>query len=100
MSSSTLAKYPCYAADLWKSRAKEYYVAISMHWIDDFWRLHSPTVAMPQIKERHTAENVGTLIGKTLEPFLGNCITPYTGVLDGGDISSVPFTAKYVTHLF
>ena len=71
-------------------------MAVTLHWIDDSWELHSPTIAMPQIVGRHTAVNVGVCIGKALQPFLGNGIYPVSGVLDGGDISSVKETSLYV----
>jgi hypothetical protein len=53
---------------------------------------------MPLIKGKHTAENVGKLIAQSLAPFLGSGVTPFSGVIDGGDISSVKFTEKYVFY--
>lgn len=90
-----LAKYPSYTADLWKSRTKDYFVAVTLHWIDDSWELHSPTIAMPHILGRHTGNNVGECVAKALQPFLGDGVHPFSAVLDGGDIASVVKTSEY-----
>lgn len=50
---------------------------------------------MTHIKGSHTAQNVGELIAQCLRPFFGNGVTPFSGVLDGGDIASVRYTAQY-----
>jgi hypothetical protein len=88
------AAYPSYTADLWKSRTKEYYVAVTLHWIDDSWTLHGRPIALAHIVGRHTALHVGQCVGQQLKQFLGDGITPFAGVIDGGDVSSVPKTAE------
>jgi hypothetical protein len=87
------AKYPSYAGDLWKSKAKKYYVAISLHFIDESWILRSPLIAFKQIIGPHTADAVGSLCADVLKDFLGDGVTPFSGVFDGGDIKSVDYTA-------
>lgn len=38
-----------YTTDLWKSAAKEYYISVAVHFIDDDWNLHSPLLATKHI---------------------------------------------------
>jgi hypothetical protein len=47
-------KYLTYTTDLWKSAAKEYYVSVALHFIDESWTLHSPVVATQHIKGMST----------------------------------------------
>lgn len=49
---------------------------------------------MKHILGRHTAVAVGKLVASVLREFLGENITPFAGVLDGGDIASVSETAN------
>jgi hypothetical protein len=39
------AKYPSYTTDLWKSEAKQYYLSIALHFVDENWKLQSPLIA-------------------------------------------------------
>lgn len=43
------AKYLTYTTDLWKSAAKEYYISVAVHFIDDDWCLHSPLLATKHV---------------------------------------------------
>ncbi len=42
-------KYVSYTTDLWKSAAKDYYISVALHFIDDDWKLHSPLLATKQL---------------------------------------------------
>jgi len=86
-------EHPSYCADLWKSKARDYYVAVTLQGIDSNWNLFNLPIAFMPIYGSHTAESVGKLIANVLTPFLGPTFKPYAGVIDGGDIASVRYTA-------
>jgi hypothetical protein len=69
-------------------------VAISFHFIDDNWNLCSPLIAFKQIIGSHTAEAVGGICAAVLQDFLADDVNPFSGVFDGGDVSSVQTTAE------
>lgn len=46
----THGKHLAYTTDLWKSAAKEYFISVAVHFIDDNWNLHSPLLATKHIK--------------------------------------------------
>jgi len=85
---------PSYCADLWKSKARDYYVGITLQFIDDEWKLWNIPLGFPQIIGRHTAVAVGSVIADVLQFYLGEGCTPFAGVIDGGDIACVKETAK------
>ncbi len=65
------ATYPVFCADLWKSKARDYYVAVTVQFIDPLWKLHNVPVGFVQIVGPHTNEAVGRMIHEILQPFLG-----------------------------
>ena len=87
------AKYPSYAADLWKSKAKQYYVAVTFQFINEEWQLVTIPIALRHILGQHTKQAVGKLIAECLQPYLGEGVFPFGGVIDGGDIASIGETA-------
>lgn len=150
------ADYPSYCADLWKSKARvfffllkriyytlicqDYYVAITLQYIDNDWKLRNVPIAFTSINGPHTAKAVGEIVADKLSSVLGMNISlyclvfiifnyrflivcyffldmnrsfviiivltyfeftiqgegkkPFAGVIDGGDIASVGFTAE------
>jgi hypothetical protein len=80
-----------FCLDLWKSKARDYYISITIHFIDDEWNLIYFPIAFQKIVGPHTAEAIGNLVADLLKPLLDNN-SPFAGVVDGGDISSVKFT--------
>jgi len=89
-----MVEFPSYAADLWKSGAKHYYIGVSLQFIDQQWKIHTIPIALRHIRGRHTKDAVGNLIAECLKPFLGDKITPFGAVLDGGDVASIKETEK------
>lgn len=87
------AQYPSYAVDLWKSATtKDYYIALSIHWIDKDWNLNCPVIAFRKVIGDHTAESIGAICANILQEFLGT--NPFSGVADGGEIDSVSVTVQ------
>ena len=89
-----MTEFPSYAADLWKSGARHYYVGVCLQFIDQQWNMRTIPIALRHIKGRHTKVAVGNLIADCLKPFLGDKITPFGAVLDGGDVASIKETEK------
>lgn len=85
-------------------------MSITLQFIDAEWNLYNVPIAFTDITGPHTAEAVGHLIANKLSPFLGmltysRCMyfydlsigeecKPFAGVIDGGDIASVKYTAE------
>lgn len=90
------AKYPSYTADLWKSKAKQYYISIALHYIDDDWELHSPLICCSHINDSHDKETIGKLIAEKLKLFISKDTKIHSGVTDGGELASVKFTAEEI----
>jgi hypothetical protein len=65
------AEYVSYTCDLWKSAAKEYYVAIALHFYDDHWKLHHPLIAIAHIEGSHKKDLIGKFVAEKILPFLG-----------------------------
>lgn len=82
-----------YCTDLWKSKARDYYVSVTVQFIDRDWKLKNLPVAYKKIIGSHTAQSVGNFVADCLKPCLGNGQTPFAGVIDGGDIASIKHTA-------
>jgi len=87
-------EHPSYCTDLWKSKARDYYLAVTLQIVDEDWHLWNLPIAFVPIFGPHTAEAVGNLIGDVLIPFLGKGFKPFAGVIDGGDVASIKFTSK------
>lgn len=85
---------------MWKSRKKDYYVGVTLHFIDDSWVLHNVAIAMKHITGSHTSEVVGETVFAALKPFLNDSVIPVAGVLDGGDIGSVKVTSDKFGGMF
>jgi hypothetical protein len=83
-----------FCIDLWKSKARDYYVSVTVHFINDDWKLINFPIAFHKIVGSHTAEAIGYLVGDLLSSYLGKGAFPFAGVVDGGDISSVKHTSK------
>jgi hypothetical protein len=83
-----------FCVDLWKSNARDYYVAVTIQFIDGNWSLCNVPVGFRQILGRHSAEAVGNLVADIISPFLGEHKFPFAAVVDGGDIASAKFTAR------
>jgi hypothetical protein len=116
------ATYPVFCADLWKSKARDYYVAVTVQFIDSLWKLHNVPVGFVQIVGPHTNEAVGRMIHEILQPFLGVLfllfslfslfslsflllftffshfsgpgVKPAGAVIDGGDIGAAAVVGK------
>ena len=58
-------------ADLWKSKARVYYVGVTIQFVDANWKLWNVPVGFEQIIGTHSNEAVGNLITQILKPFLG-----------------------------
>ena len=86
-------KYLTYTTDLWKSAAKEYYISVAVHFIDDDWNLHSPLLATKHITGDHKKATIGKLVAEIIRPFLGPRSKVHSGVTDGGEITSIKHTA-------
>lgn len=88
------ASFPSYAMDLWKSRGKDYFVSISIHFISDQWKLESFVVCCRHFQGNHDSPAVGGFVGECLKEFVGDNVKLFSGVTDGGAVSTVPFTAS------
>jgi hypothetical protein len=44
--------------DIWSSRAKDSYVAVTFHWINDKWESKHITADIVSLLSPHTAENI------------------------------------------
>jgi len=88
------ATYPVFCADLWKSKARDHYVAVTVQFIDPLWKLHNVPVGFVQIVGPHTNEAVGRMIHEILQPFLGPGVKPAGAVIDGGDIGAAAVVGK------
>jgi len=44
--------------DIWSSRAKDSYVAVTFHWINDKWESKHITADIVSLPSPHTAENI------------------------------------------
>jgi hypothetical protein len=96
---------------------KDYFIAITLQFIDNEWRLWNIPLAFTEVVGPHTKEAIGSLIAQVLsfylgvnlnstsvdfsfyfmsvEPnFPGENVRPFAGVIDGGDIACVKETAK------
>jgi hypothetical protein len=93
-SQTKAALSPSYCADLWKSKSRDYYCAVTLQFIDKDWNLWNIPVSFAHVIGPHTADAIGTLIADQLRPFLGDGCKPFAGVIDGGDIASIRETAK------
>ena len=51
---------------------KDYYLSITIHFINSDWKLISYPVAFAKVVGPHTAEAIGHLVGDLLSPYLGN----------------------------
>jgi hypothetical protein len=98
--------YPSYTADLWKSKCARYFCSVGFHWIDKDWVLHSRLTHCKRVNGDHSGnetkayllttvgKNIGQLVANCLVHCLGENITPFSGVTDGGEIASVVETAR------
>ena len=50
---------------------EEYYVAVTVHYINDEWKLQNFPIGFKMIVGPHTNEAVGALVAEVLKPFLG-----------------------------
>jgi hypothetical protein len=92
------AKYPSYTADLWKSQAKQYYLSVAIHYIDNDWVLHHPLICCTHVNDSHTKDVIGKLIADQLKPFLGEGAKVHSGVTDGGELASIKHTEKELVN--
>ena len=53
--------------DLWTSRARDSYIAITVHFVDKLFRLHRWTPFCSSFTDRHTGENIQEVIDMNLE---------------------------------
>jgi len=88
----SIAAYPSYTADLWKSNAKQYYLSVALHYIDDDWLLHCLLICCEHVLGPHSKDIIGKLVAEKLTPFLGENAKVHSGVTDGGEIASVGYT--------
>jgi hypothetical protein len=93
-------KYLSYTADLWKSPAKDYYLSVALHFIDDNWNLHCPLIATKHVIGDHKKDTIGKLVGKLIAPFLGPQSVVVAGVTDGGEITSIKHTGDSFKLLY
>ncbi|KAK0147398.1 putative AC9 transposase [Merluccius polli] len=55
--------------DGWTSLATASYVTVTAHWISDDWEMLNKVLKTKELKESHTAENVGQCIQEILDFF-------------------------------
>jgi len=93
-----VVKYLSYTTDLWKSAAKDYYISIALHFIDDNWKLCSPLICTTHVKGSHKKDLIGKLVAEKMKPFIGPFTKIHSGVTDGGELASVKFTEEALSR--
>ena len=52
--------------DLWTSRARDSYISITVHFVDELFRLHRWTPFCSPFTDRHTGENIQEVVDMDL----------------------------------
>ena len=69
-------EFPAIKTDCWSSVAQDGYSGVTMHGITNDWTLKHKTLAIQNLKERHTAENVVVQLQDVSEHYkMNNLVT-------------------------
>ena len=66
--------------DMWKASAKKQsYIVVTLHWIDEAWRLKNIVLDFKYVPLRHTGENMKSIVMDSLKEYhlshRGLCVT-------------------------
>ena len=58
-----------FTTDAWTSRTNLAFMSVTIHWINESWKLREKTLDFPKLKGSHTGANLAAVFSKLLEDF-------------------------------